>query len=762
MALPVDTIELREAGLRGETFADVARRVGTFSTLASDTDDQVLQKFGNWALQENPSLVGPKGDPGGNVMTVGLASSIAAQTVPMGADLIQTAGNSAAGIGKAQYVKTGTAGDAPITLTDLSGQHFIINERTPDFYQAGCAGDGATDDTANAQALINFRAGQHLRVEKGTFKLNSLVIPSGGLIIEGRGEDSVLTVTGANQNLIKAIAGGKLRLYNVRLIGDGTASAYAQGCGLYTEDVDIDLDWLWLQGFGAHGAFLKTTTSGHSVSIGVVRGIEQRNPLDPSSYTGEDDGSGNLRNGNESADLLIIGPWDSVRIGNFRGQTSAAPNDGTVGAGNGILIANSADTEAIGRVEIGSVYGKGYRKRLVSVANNYQDAFLSKGPVHIGSVEGEDIQWSMVKTKFVSNVSIDSAVGRNIEFDSDGDPAAEILDNLQGAVFINGSEQIAIGSVLIDGCGTDALRVQGNHLDPQPADAGLGRERCAVGRVVARGAGAAAVSITQAVRDVAVGEVIAGECYDGVRIYQSTLHPSQTAITFGSVKVRNAGRSSVFILGRTDNYVGSVVFNDLQSESPQQYGIFAEYVDSIRIKGGALLNSGQSAPTGSYNGFQIADAGYVEIKGVRSGNTGDNTSQCFAGRLSGAIGEYHIHDNDFANNRSNGSTDIFQDGATVTGRKRSSNNSPVHEKTFTASLGTIAAGAIASTGTTVRGLEVGDPVEVTLSGQDAGLAVRGVVTAANTVGVRVINQTASAIVTSDPATIKVVGRKMQG
>ena len=70
----------------------------------------ILDAAGTQISSIDPYIPGRalKGDPGANVMAVGLASAIGTLTIPAGTDLIQTTGYTTAGWGAALYVRDGT------------------------------------------------------------------------------------------------------------------------------------------------------------------------------------------------------------------------------------------------------------------------------------------------------------------------------------------------------------------------------------------------------------------------------------------------------------------------------------------------------------------------------------------------------------------------------------------------------------------------------------------------------------------------------
>jgi hypothetical protein len=186
-------VRIDVTGARGESFAAVARRTGAFGVLPTDSDAAVLDKFADWAIQDNPGFKGDKGDPGGNVMAAGLFEDLSGLLIPGGTDLVQTSGWAAAGVGAARYafdaaVDAAYVADHPNTaVITANGRGFRLAETTVDVRQVGVVGDGVTDDTATLQAALAL--GQEIYIPRGvTMRItDELVITQDGARLHGAG-----------------------------------------------------------------------------------------------------------------------------------------------------------------------------------------------------------------------------------------------------------------------------------------------------------------------------------------------------------------------------------------------------------------------------------------------------------------------------------------------------------------------------------------------------------------------------------------------
>ena len=104
-------VNMRGRGLRGMSFADVARYAGTFGTMPTDSDADVTRKFADYAIQENPNFKGNKGDPGGGYLEdIGTFQEIVSLRFPPGIKRIATTGWATIGKGMASLVEVADAG----------------------------------------------------------------------------------------------------------------------------------------------------------------------------------------------------------------------------------------------------------------------------------------------------------------------------------------------------------------------------------------------------------------------------------------------------------------------------------------------------------------------------------------------------------------------------------------------------------------------------------------------------------------------------
>lgn len=128
-----------------------------------------------------------KGDPGGNVMAIGLFVTGSTLMIPVGADLVQTSGYDRRGIGVARYAFDPGANAAndiayaaanPRTsFRSANGRLFkLVAEGWVDVSCFGARGDDAIDDTVAIQAAVTFMSGRNggtLFFPRGDYKVSA-------------------------------------------------------------------------------------------------------------------------------------------------------------------------------------------------------------------------------------------------------------------------------------------------------------------------------------------------------------------------------------------------------------------------------------------------------------------------------------------------------------------------------------------------------------------------------------------------------------
>jgi hypothetical protein len=145
------------------------------------------------------ALKGDTGDPGGNVMAVGLFTELSSMSVDDDTDLVQTSGYNTSGLGAALY-RVGAADDDPAAETSWStntsnGRPVYLAEDQPSVFMFGAKGDNTTDDRTTIQAGLDYLesiGGGMLRVPEGVYKTSGgLRVPS-NVALQGDGFGSII------------------------------------------------------------------------------------------------------------------------------------------------------------------------------------------------------------------------------------------------------------------------------------------------------------------------------------------------------------------------------------------------------------------------------------------------------------------------------------------------------------------------------------------------------------------------------------------
>lgn len=182
-------------------FADLAHAPAVLALVYGDTDPVkrgIYVKsgpsgFGEWTRVAGIGNTGAKGDPGGNILAVGLFTNLAGLSVPVGTDLIQTAGYDVKGIGRALYVSVASGPATRYRAQTSNGRWFQICEVEPTPYQMGAKGDGVTDDQPAFQALFSAAA------EIGLAQI--YIPPTASSYLLGKPSASQVVLTGMTKSL---------------------------------------------------------------------------------------------------------------------------------------------------------------------------------------------------------------------------------------------------------------------------------------------------------------------------------------------------------------------------------------------------------------------------------------------------------------------------------------------------------------------------------------------------------------------------------
>lgn len=235
------------AALRDDLAQPIAQPIVTDALGAWDayfvaaTDNYSIEYRYGGRLRARESF--SKGDPGGNAMAVGLATSLGGLTIPAGTDLIQTSGYGAVGTGAALYVADATANAGLLAAHPLfvkltaNGRYFRLSPVNGKIAaeHAGTTGDGVADDGPELQAALDYLAavGGETTVEGSpgkTYATNRPILLNSYQTFRLNGCTLKMLAGFATVSTINAVI-GCLAKTDVAVIGPGTIDANAVGLG---------------------------------------------------------------------------------------------------------------------------------------------------------------------------------------------------------------------------------------------------------------------------------------------------------------------------------------------------------------------------------------------------------------------------------------------------------------------------------------------------------------------------------------------------
>lgn len=192
---PIDRSALRDLILRDRSARSIMVPLGEAGAMLPPAPQRTMGKVlgfnpttGDFEVQGAGAF---KGDPGGNVMAIGLFTTATGINVPVGTDLVQTSGWGTIGNGAARYAADPVVNAAYVAahprtaFISNNGRGFRIAESIVDVRQAGAVADGVTNDTPAAQAATD--TGQPVSWSAGTYFMASPVNRTGPVVWVGEG-----------------------------------------------------------------------------------------------------------------------------------------------------------------------------------------------------------------------------------------------------------------------------------------------------------------------------------------------------------------------------------------------------------------------------------------------------------------------------------------------------------------------------------------------------------------------------------------------
>lgn len=639
---------------------------------------------------------------------------------------------------------------------------------------------GATDSAIGAQAVLTAAAGDSVHISKGVFKMvSSLTIPAGGLTLEGMGHDSQLMVGVNNQVLLNAISNGRVRLFNMALIGDKTASASNNGIGLKFGNITkLELDTIHFENFGF--ASIRGDASAAAQIVGSISnagGTAAGNILIPTTITSgalavgqiiwSSNGtptSGALGGVNEDTRIVANngdGTWTVSRSGqtpvgtvmwaipvmratmrNISCIGSTNPTGGengdiyfngpwrdvtidnfvidpdkTAPVGNGVVFAQSAAGQGWGRVQLrgGRIFGVA-KRGLAFSAEVTNDG--TAGRLIIDDCQIFNTGFEAIKTKNTRWVTLSNIYAEGCE----PGVVEDAPNGLQGTIFINACEDFNGNNITVRNCGTDGIRFTG--FDPSNVGGNtynISRYRWNLNNYICDGAAQCGIYIPFASRDIQINNAIITDAAIGMRIQYAVGKQGADLIKVSSSTFRNCTGQGVFVQGVTGTTIGRLTFNGCTFTNNGGDGFSGTFIDYLKIHNCEFTDNARGASWASTTKYSFEGNRCSVV------DTSVRTQAAPISANGGTIGM--IVGNDFTDS---GAAPIF---AAPTNMVVSNNKGWLTASATVdpASLATGVSTSLSGATISVPGAALGDMAKWSFSQSLAGLTLTVFVSAANTV-----------------------------
>ena len=253
-----------EAGEIIPALPEPANRISRFMQWAADGKSLLLLSVSDLAqllaapIQNLAAVIG-KGDPGGNVMAIGLFIAAATLTIPAGTDTVRTSGYSSAGLGVADYAYDATVDAAYVaahprsSFVSFNGRGFkLVHDSEIPVEQFGVKADGVTDDTTALEAALTFLGtlgGGTAKVPGGTVVVSAYLTLPDYVNVRGAGRRRTRILAthagGGGATASENLRNGSV-FYNAQAINGTTA------CHISIEDLWVDCSNPANQGAGLY------------------------------------------------------------------------------------------------------------------------------------------------------------------------------------------------------------------------------------------------------------------------------------------------------------------------------------------------------------------------------------------------------------------------------------------------------------------------------------------------------------------------------
>lgn len=558
---------------------------------------------------------------GGSVVQAPLATTAALASTDAGK-----------GAGMVGFKQSGTGMSDQTALTILRRTGVWLDDH-PDADSTGASDSKAAFDATIASAATDGRA---LILPQGEFHLSAVSLPTTGeIIIEGKGEDSQLIVNAANQaHLLSLVSGGRLRLYNFRLVGDGTATSSSNGRGLFIADTsDVDLDSLIFQNFGFAGLLARNTSIdqvGERLNMRNLRALDGVNPT--RGYIGQI----TLWSGWRKVtgyNLIVEGALGSAAVHDNATVTNAI-NPPTDTFFDGVIVHDTTAANALGVLDPPANYNSevvldvvrvsGGAGRGVSVGTEYANP-SDNADFKLSNISAHNTGCAAVKVKYVHKVQIDGVYAKGCDRHGGEQP----ISTLSGTILLNGLDSSTVSNVVLEDCGQEGVTLMGTWTGDS---SGVGRGRHVHNGVIVNGSGlyagganpgdlvtsGAALYIPYNIYDAVFNGLVANDVKEGVfvRALQDaggTADPPKRLVFNSPIIQRTSAQTGMRFLGDASRLIGPVFINSPIISDTATQNISFQYVSYAEINGGRMTGAGT---VGVGRAVSVIDTSHFKMNGT--------------------------------------------------------------------------------------------------------------------------------------------------
>lgn len=528
---------------------------------------------------------------------------------------------------------------------------------------------GTNDSAAGAQAAITASGSDAVYVPKGNFKISSALSLSQDLVLEGMGPDSKLMVGSSNQVLLNAITTGRVRLFNIRLVGDKTTSASSNGIGLKFGNLRrLELDTVTFENFGFGG--LRGDATATAVGTGYIVGLifhpvtlisgawavgqeiyssefltpgsganagrlveggvlhPSRIILDNGDGTYTLDRTQTVASSGSPVSIYAIQSGQSVTLRNVHCFGGANPSGGEnadfyfAGPWRDVTIENfRIDPDRSSPMGNGIVFtqnadGQGWDRVQIRGGRIFN---VGKRGIALGSevTTGATSGRAQISDVQAYNCGFEAFKSKNVRWlqlsnchgeGCEPTTTEQGAQGLQGTFLFNSSETVEVVNCTVKNGGTDGFRIRGfdpNNVGGNPTN--INRARWSFTNCIVEGAGQSCFYV-----DTSATEIHFANCHgffgaNGIRSNFATSRTSSNGIHLTNCSFKGNSAFGALFLGASATPIGEVTLTGCRITDNGSDGLSGQFVSSIKVVGCDITDNNRGAAFSNTGGIIFTD-----------------------------------------------------------------------------------------------------------------------------------------------------------